>query len=208
MVSGLLFVALAFFVVAQAALLRGGGQSAADAAALAAAQEARDRLFDGVLDSAAGEGAPDLGDILGGDGIAAPGACDAAGRLAERNGAVVAECAPVGGRPGYRVVVTSEEDIDSVIPGVGGPTTVRTEATAVIEGLCDLVETAPEEPEDPDDGEGPDDPGDGEGGEGDEEEDDPAPVELDCEDERWTIDPDDEDQLPEARDLFRVYLED
>jgi hypothetical protein len=46
MVSGLLLIALIFFVFAQAAFTRSGGQSAADAAALAAVREARDQLYD------------------------------------------------------------------------------------------------------------------------------------------------------------------
>jgi len=41
-IAGLLFLAFAFFAVAQAGTVRNGGQSAADAAALAAAQDDRD----------------------------------------------------------------------------------------------------------------------------------------------------------------------
>ncbi|WP_308692521.1 pilus assembly protein TadG-related protein [Streptomyces diastaticus] len=51
-ISGmLLFVAFAFFAFAQAAVARNGAQSAADAAALAAAQESRLALFDGLVES-------------------------------------------------------------------------------------------------------------------------------------------------------------
>ncbi|GHI05293.1 hypothetical protein Scel_36140 [Streptomyces cellostaticus] len=44
MVAGLLFLALAYLAVGQAAVNRGGAQTAADAAALAAAQNRRDQL--------------------------------------------------------------------------------------------------------------------------------------------------------------------
>lgn len=50
-IVGLLFLAFAFFAVAQAGTVRNGGQSAADAAALAAAQDDRDQLFDGFMDA-------------------------------------------------------------------------------------------------------------------------------------------------------------
>ncbi|WP_242534349.1 pilus assembly protein TadG-related protein [Streptomyces albidoflavus] len=45
----MLFASLAFFAFAQAAVARNGAQSAADAAALAAGQEAREELIDGLL---------------------------------------------------------------------------------------------------------------------------------------------------------------
>lgn len=43
-VAGLLFLAFAYLAVGQAAVNRGGAQTAADAAALAAAQDTRDQL--------------------------------------------------------------------------------------------------------------------------------------------------------------------
>lgn len=43
-VAGLLFLAFAYVAVGQAAVNRGGAQTAADAAALAAAQDTRDQL--------------------------------------------------------------------------------------------------------------------------------------------------------------------
>jgi hypothetical protein len=33
-------------------------------------------------------------------------------------------------------------------------------------------------------------------------------IELDCEDRDWDFDPGDQDELPEARDLFKIHLED
>ncbi len=53
-IGGLLFLALAFFAVGQAAATRNGAQTAADAAALAAGQKYRDDLRKGFLDELRG----------------------------------------------------------------------------------------------------------------------------------------------------------
>ncbi|MCF6522025.1 hypothetical protein HOY81_02770 [Streptomyces sp. JJ36] len=136
--SGLLFLALAFFAVAQAATVRNGGQSAADAAALAAAREDRDRFFDGFLDSL-GEGDGwqrwlDLSELVSADG------CGAAGDFAGRNDASVLRCEPVfrHGRPGYTVTVETNYDTgNTVIPGADDRTATA-EATAVVRPSCEF----------------------------------------------------------------------
>ncbi|WP_394813826.1 pilus assembly protein TadG-related protein [Streptomyces litchfieldiae] len=180
MVSGLLAVAFVCFAFAQAAVTRSAAQSAADAAALAAAGEARDHLFDGFLGVVGGEGEEDLGHILGGEDFYVPAACDeAAPRLADRNGADVVDCFPDDEGLGITVIVETRETMgDSMIPGTEDEK-ARAEATAVIRGLCELTTEEDER------------------------------VELDCDEAPdWDFDPEDEEDLPDARDLFQVYLED
>jgi hypothetical protein len=182
MVGGLLTVAFLFFVFAQAAVVRGSGQSAADAAALAAAQEARDQLLDDLVEAAEdGEGDGELDEILDGEGFdEADEACDeAAPRLADQNDADVNDCFADVERYGYTVSVETRDTVgDSLLPGTEDQTATVT-ATAVINGRCEV------------DSAGPND------------------VELSCEDgEDVEFDPGDEDEHPEARDLFDVYLED
>jgi hypothetical protein len=134
MVSGLLLIALMFFVFAQAAFTRSGGQSAADAAALAAAKEGRERLYDRFLDAIDGGG--DLGDILAGEGYRTGAACDAAAELAARNSADVISCVEATARPGYRVEIRTRDSVgESVIPGTEDQT-AQASATAVITGIC------------------------------------------------------------------------
>ncbi|ONK11794.1 hypothetical protein [Streptomyces sp. MP131-18] len=179
MVTGLLLVAFTFFVFARAAVLRGGGQSAADAAALAATQEARDDLYERFLD-AIGEDADedaDLEDILAGEDL--PPACGpSASRLASRNAAGVDDCGLAQGGTGYTVRVRTTETVgDTVIPGTEAQHGFAG-ATAVLEGLCEVTTEESDR------------------------------VELECEEEDWSFDPADDEDLPEARDLFRVYLED
>lgn len=136
MVSGLLLIALIFFVFAQGAFLRGGGQSAADAAALAAAKEARDRLYDRFLDAVDGDG--ELEDILAGDGYRTAAACTAAAELAGRNDADVVACSDTGSGRGYRVAVRTRETVgDSVIPGTENQR-AEAVATAVITARCEV----------------------------------------------------------------------
>jgi hypothetical protein len=134
MVSGLLLIALIYFVFAQAAFTRSGGQSAADAAALAAAKEGRERLYDRFLDAVDGDG--DLEDILAGAGYQTGVACDAAADLAARNRADVTSCTDTGARAGYRVAGRPRDSVgESVIPGTERQT-AQASATAVITGLC------------------------------------------------------------------------
>jgi hypothetical protein len=222
MVTTGLLLALVLFVFVQAASVRGTAQSAADAAALAAAQEARDQLLDRFAEGLAEEGA-DLGDILDGDDFAAERPCAAAARLAELNDATVDDCARAegGGGAGFTVRVESRDSVgDSWIPGTENQTAFA-DATAVLEGRCELSEEEGETGgEDGGETDGQDGGGDGgdtdgqDGGEdqgagGEEEpEEERDPVRLDCDgDEEWTVDPGEgDDALPEARDLFRVYL--
>ncbi|WP_159037322.1 hypothetical protein [Streptomyces specialis] len=171
-------MALLFFVFAQAAVTRSSGQSAADAAALAAARESRDHLFEEFLHTIDDGG--DIENILSGDDFHVPEACeDAAPQLADRNDAVVISCEPDYDRTGYTVEVRTRDTVgESLLPGTEDQT-ARAEATAVIRSLCERES---------------------------EEED---RVELRCEDDRdVAFDPGDQDELPEARDLFYIYLDD
>ena len=84
MVAGLLFLALAYLAVGQAAVNRGGAQTAADAAALAAAQNTRDQLagkwLEDLLDPTKWQ------DIFDGK-VAVDNPCWRAGQLAAANDA-------------------------------------------------------------------------------------------------------------------------
>lgn len=124
------------------------------------------------------DGGGDWGDIVAGDGFTVGSACEAAARLAGRNNATVASCDPDRARTGYTVTVETGRTVgDSLIPGTEQQT-AQARATAVIRGLCD-VDTDEEDL-----------------------------VELRCEeDRRWSFDPQDEETWPDARDLFRVYLD-
>ncbi|WP_175541207.1 pilus assembly protein TadG-related protein [Streptomyces aidingensis] len=200
MVSGLLLIALTFFVFAQAAVSRSDSQSAADAAALAAVREARDDIYDDFLDVLEDEELEGLEDILDGADFGSDSACAAAAAMAAQNDAELVECAPVPAGQGYRVVVQNAVG-ESVIPGTEDQH-ARAEATAVLGTLCADAS---------DGGDGGDDGG-GEGDEGDEgeeeEEEEDEPVRLSCDDGDWEFDASDADALPMARDLFRIYLDD
>ncbi|WP_369206823.1 hypothetical protein [Streptomyces sp. PU-14G] len=177
MIAGLLFLAFAFFAVAQAATVRNGGQTAADAAALGAARDDRELLFDGFVDALAEEGAwQDWLDALAplaGDG------CGEAAHFAGRNRSDLVACDPTTreGDSGYTVGVETRFDTgDTFVPGADHKKAHAT-ATAVIRPRC-TADT---------------------GAEGDE-------IELTCDDENLTIDPDDEDLDVEPSDLFSVVL--
>ncbi|QIB48765.1 hypothetical protein G3H79_12690 [Streptomyces aureoverticillatus] len=180
----ILFVSLAFFAFAQAASARNGAQSAADAAALAAAQDMRDELVEGLGEAIAeGEGDEWL-DWLGGDMAAGEGAEGAAAALAADNDAYVSDsgATEVEGYPGYDVEVTTNYTVgDSIIPGTESQH-AKADATAVIKPRCDLAESA--DPE--------------------------KAVEFVCDgdDVPIEIDPDDFDldDLPDASTLFSVHL--
>lgn len=179
MITGLLTIAFLFFVFAQAAVTRSSAQSAADAAALAAARESRDQLYDGFLEVLDDEDG-DLEDILDGDGARTGAPCEAAApSLAAENGAEVISCATPDSGLTYTVRVRTLEPVgESLLPGTENEY-AEAEATAVVGGLCRLTS---------------------------EEED---RIEFSCEEDRdWSFDPGDEDELPDARDMFRVHLED
>lgn len=176
--AGVLFLAFAFFTFAQAATVRNGAQSAADAAALAAAQEGRDHLLDGFLGALDEE----WQDWLGGEGWQSQSACARAADFAGHNQATVVSCAEADAKPGYTVEVETQYTMgESIIPGTEGKPG-RARATAVIEPRCDV-----------------------DGGSRDGQAD---VVEFTCDGQDWSIDPELDDLLPEASDLFSVYLED
>lgn len=178
--AGLLFLALAYLAVGQAATNRNGAQTAADAAALAAAQEVRDQLAgeweDNILDPASWER------IFDGLGAGLNDACWRAAQLASQNDAHVDDCGP-DGVLAYRVEVTTDDPVgESLVPGTENKH-ARASAVAVIEPNC--------EPRLP-----------GEHGKDD------VPPKLACEGQEWDLDPEDLSDLPEPQDLFDVHLAD
>ncbi|MFJ9198167.1 pilus assembly protein TadG-related protein [Streptomyces flaveolus] len=177
-VGGLLFLALAYFAVGQAAATRNEAQTAADAAALAAALETRDQLADQWLANVL---KPDSWqDIFDGE-VPVPSACWRAQELAASNDASVS-CQP-DGPLGYSVVAETNEAVgDTIIPGTEDQKASES-ATAVIEPRCTFAM-----------------PGEDAG-------DDELPV-LSCEGEKWDLEPDDLLDLPKPEDLFDVHLAD
>ncbi|GGS86469.1 MULTISPECIES: pilus assembly protein TadG-related protein [Streptomyces] len=179
-VGGLLFLALAYLAVGQAAANRNGAQTAADAAALAAAQDSRDQLADlwteNVLD-------PDTWRaIFDGTTAGLAPSCRRAEELAARNDADVLACRP-DGPLGFTVEVETEDTVgESIVPGTESMRS-QASATAVIEPRCTFEL-----------------PGADAG-------DDELPP-LDCEGEDWELDPEDLEVLPDPRDLFDVHLAD
>ncbi|CAL9527278.1 hypothetical protein SUDANB120_03967 [Streptomyces sp. enrichment culture] len=140
-IVGMLFAALAFFAVGQAALTRSDAQGAADAAALAAAGDARDHLLPG-LDLAKLRPA-DWERVLNGDLLSSVGSCEQAHRFAERNDAI-ATCTQTLLR--FSVEVTTNGTVgQSVIPGTSG-LHGQAKATAAIEPRCSLVAAPKPEP--------------------------------------------------------------
>ncbi|WP_424883227.1 pilus assembly protein TadG-related protein [Streptomyces sp. SLBN-8D4] len=179
-VAGLLFLALAFLAVGQAAANRNGAQTAADAAALAAALDTRDELTDkwveSILDPTKWQ------DIFNGVGVEFNG-CARADELAAQNDATTLGCQSLAGlHPGYKVEVKTNKSVgDSIVPGVEGKRSTET-ATAIIERLCDFK--LPGEDADAD-----------------------VLPKLICEDGReWTLDPEHLTDLPGPEDLFDVHL--
>lgn len=137
-VTGLLFLAFAFFTVAQASTVRNGGQSAADAAAIGAAKDDRDQLFDGFSDAVEDE--EDWQDWLTGEADIAAEGCSEAEYFAGRNRSDVTACQAVTreGNPGYSVHVLTRYDTgETIIPGTENKK-AKASATAVVEPLCDF----------------------------------------------------------------------
>ncbi|HWM37995.1 MAG TPA: hypothetical protein VNS49_12860, partial [Streptomyces sp.] len=142
MIAGLLFLAFAFFAVAQAGTVRNGGQSAADAAALAAAQDDRDELFDAFRDAL--DDGDDWQDWLDGLGELTGDGCGEADYFADRNRSDVLSCDAVtrDGNDGYTVKVQTRFDTgDSIVPGADNKKAQAT-ATAVIKPRCELADDA------------------------------------------------------------------
>ncbi|MCL7494906.1 pilus assembly protein TadG-related protein [Streptomyces sp. MCA2] len=213
-VGGLLFLALAFFAVGQAAATRNGAQTAADAAALAAGQKYRDLLTKGLLDGLR-DGSYETNqvvwkDLLSGRGAPSPAACESASWFAERNGAELygsgSGCTPDSWPTSFAVGVRTQKSVgNSVIP-MTSSAHGKAEAKSVVEPRCTLDPAG-------DDTGGPDGKGDegdkgDEGGTGGKGKDGPRPalVELTCDGKRWTLDPDHLQHLPDASDLFAVRL--
>ncbi|MER6052877.1 pilus assembly protein TadG-related protein [Streptomyces sp. NPDC001793] len=202
-IGGLLFLALAFFAVGQAAATRNGAQTAADAAALAAGQKYRDDLRKGVLAglrAAPGAGAPTAwSDLLAGRGVPSGAACANADWYAGRNDAAVSSCTPDSWPTSFAVTVKSRSAVgDSVIPGTAG-THASAAAKAVVTPRCTVAppgggpSAAPTPTPTPTGPAGGKDTG-------------PAPRTLVCDGKSWTLDPDRPQDLPTAADLFSVRL--
>ncbi|MEU9447714.1 pilus assembly protein TadG-related protein [Streptomyces sp. NPDC048277] len=129
-VAALLFLALAYLAVGQAAVNRNGAQTAADAAALAAAMKTRDQLADqwvqDVLDPTKWQ------DIF--DGVTGTNSCWRADQLAAQNDASAQCSEPAPLR--YVVDAKTNKPVgDSVVPGTENIRSTA-HATAVIEPLC------------------------------------------------------------------------
>ncbi|RST06170.1 hypothetical protein EF910_10605 [Streptomyces sp. WAC07149] len=143
-VAGLLFAALALFVIGQASVTRSDAQGAADAAALAAAQDTRDHLVPGLV---LAELQPkDWIEVLKGNRFDSRG-CDKADSFAEKNGAK-ASC--TSSLLSFTVAVETDRTVgSSVVPGTESMRGTA-HATAVIEPRCHLgalpAPTAPPAP--------------------------------------------------------------
>ncbi|MFF5340806.1 pilus assembly protein TadG-related protein [Streptomyces althioticus] len=186
-VGGLLFLALAYLAVGQAAANRNGAQTAADAAALAAAQERRDQLSgawaENFLDPEKWR------DIFDGLAEGLTPTCWRAEQLAAGNDATVLNC-DADGLLSYTVQVQTNKTVgDSIVPGTETKKS-RATATAVIEPRCGFELPAPEEDEDAEEGK-------------------ELPA-LTCKGGiDWELDPETPaDLLPQPEDLFDVHLAD
>ncbi|MEU8841632.1 pilus assembly protein TadG-related protein [Streptomyces roseus] len=132
-VAGLLFAALAFFVVGQAGVTRSNAQGAADAAALAAAREVRDNAFLGL--DLLGLTSTEWAKLIDGDLLVGNGACAKADEFAALNDAT-AQCAVA--LPVVTVTVTTNGTVGkSVVPGTEG-THGKAKAKARITPRCSL----------------------------------------------------------------------
>ncbi|MGA5225226.1 pilus assembly protein TadG-related protein [Streptomyces koyangensis] len=134
-----LFAAFAFFAFAQGAVARNGAQTAADAAALAAANDTREELAEGLV-RAVEEGEEWL-DWLEGRGALGGTARSEAARLAGANSATVSGFGveETNGWPGYRVSVEMNDSVgDSIIPGTEGMY-AKAVAVSVVEPLCEVL---------------------------------------------------------------------
>ncbi|MGV9505753.1 pilus assembly protein TadG-related protein [Streptomyces tendae] len=178
-VAGLLFLALAYLAVGQAAGTRSEAQTAADAAALAAALETRDQLADQWLDKVL---EPESWQEIFEGKASVPNACWRAEELAARNDASV-DCAP-DGLLGYTVSAETNETVgDTIVPGTEDQKATES-ATAVIEARCSPTPPA-------------------------EDADDAALPSLTCKGgEDWDVKPEELSDLPKAEDLFDVHLAD
>ncbi|MFF2809010.1 pilus assembly protein TadG-related protein [Streptomyces sp. NPDC058000] len=203
-IGGLLFLALAFFAVGQAAATRNGAQTAADAAALAAGQKYRDDLrkdfLAGLHDGTSTTDPAAWEELLNGRGVPADAACENAGWFAGRNDAAVSSCTPDSWPTSFAVTVKTRHAVgDSVIPSTGS-THAAAEAKAVVAPRCTFAPPAggPTTRPSPT----PTPGGGKDGGPAPK----PAPRTLICDGKGWTLDPDRPQDLPTAADLFSVRL--
>ncbi|WP_407550167.1 pilus assembly protein TadG-related protein [Streptomyces sp. Pv4-95] len=209
-VGGLLFLALAFFAVGQAAATRNGAQTAADAAALAAGQKYRDQLSTALLDAIRGGGdASAWEELLNGRGVPSAAACAAADWFAGENDAAVSACTPDSWPTSFAVTVKTRNTVgDSVIPGTENRHASAT-AQSVVGPRC-TIDAPPSDDGDTTGGtagkDGEDGKGDPAGKDGEDEGDKPSPVTLLCDGKSVPLDPDTPHDLPDASDLFSVRL--
>ncbi|MET9951044.1 hypothetical protein ABZ135_05765 [Streptomyces sp. NPDC006339] len=206
-IGGLLFLAFVYFAVGQAAVTRGGGQTAADAAALAAAQDAREQLREGWLLVLADPEAWE--DFLSGREYVPERSCERAAQFAAENGAelLAGGCTArtVGGEEEFRVRIRTLDTVgSSLVPGTETQHAMAA-ATAVLEPRCSFDPPEPTPPPTPStptptDSASPEptptpSP-------------EPEPITgLVCDGVEWTIEPEDP-RLPDAADLFTVRLVD
>ncbi|AKG45017.1 hypothetical protein ACWD33_01640 [Streptomyces xiamenensis] len=121
----------------------------------------------------------DLGDVLAGVDFRTGAACtEAAPRLAARNNAVVTACEPDVSRFGYTVEVETLDTVGDSFIPGTENQTARATATAVVAARCEPTSQEEEE------------------------------IGLSCDERDWSFDPRDDGEVPEARDLFQVYLDD
>ncbi|MFI9721728.1 pilus assembly protein TadG-related protein [Streptomyces sp. NPDC052396] len=144
-VAGLLFLAFAFFVVAQVAVVRNGSQSAADAAALAAARDAREQLRGRLINQLSVP--PSWPALVQGVGLVDPAACQQARSFAARNrsDALAGDegCHPIPGpRTGFGVKVRARKGIGSTLLPIEDKH-AEAKATAVIRPRCVLLPPPP-----------------------------------------------------------------
>ncbi|MGW0881599.1 pilus assembly protein TadG-related protein [Streptomyces sp. NPDC002671] len=176
-VAGLLFLALAYLAVGQAAVSRSGAQTAADATALAAAQKTRDQLaalwVDDVLDPTKWRA------IFDGEGGSNWCLSRSVTQFAAQNGAKATYCHPDSPLSYVVHVVTIKNVGESVVPR-SERYHGKASARAVIQPLCKP-------------------PGEDAGGD--------TPPKLTCKDHRnWVLKPGRLTHLPRPEDLFDVHL--
>ncbi|MEU9476200.1 pilus assembly protein TadG-related protein [Streptomyces sp. NPDC048191] len=177
--AGLLFLALVYLAVGQAAVNRSGAQAAADAAALAAAQNERDQLTAQWLKVLADP--TKWQEIFDGKATFDVDPCGRARRLAAANDAVLNGCFPPGLLKYQADVKTNRSVGRSVVPGSEDFKSTAS-ATAEIQPLCSKL---------PDEGA-----------------DSKALPALACKGKIWHLKPDQTTGLPQPQDLFDVHLTD
>ncbi|MEV7612473.1 pilus assembly protein TadG-related protein [Streptomyces sp. NPDC089799] len=196
MVAILLFAAFAFVAVGMAGATRSQGQGAADAAALAAARDARDRVFEGI--DLEGLKREDWQKILEGGSFDAEAGCRAAQTFAGLNASAEGGVECGADLPRFTVALQTDDVVGSSVVAGTDQVHATARATAVIEGACWLTSDptpTPSPTSPPDDGS---------------DKTDPEPVNFECDDARTIkLDPMHPGELRDlARQLFKVRLDD